>query len=137
VKATKVITAVALSERLGLARPANTIMVQHSALISESAASLPTSLAVNDSKNAISVASPVENLTRWKLSLTPRTGTFAGSFELLDAGRRRSVPFTGVLRQPPSTDLDGLLGSGVFILPALPGTSPNERLAGEVRLNLP
>jgi hypothetical protein len=137
VKATKTITAVTLSERLGLAGTGSELTVQHSAFISASAGDLPVAVAVNDAKNALNVTSPVDNPTNWKLRLAPRTGTFAGNFELFDAGRKRSVSFTGALRQPPSLDLDGLLGDGVFILPALPGDASNERVAGEVRLSVP
>jgi hypothetical protein len=56
---------------------------------------------------------------------------------VLDACKIRTVPFTGALRQPPSDDADGILGDGVFLLPALPSAASNEQLAGEVRFDLP
>jgi hypothetical protein len=137
VKATRTQTAIPLSERLGLVAPDNALSARFSAFESESYINLPSALAVNDLTHSMSVTQPLENLTQWKVKLTSRTGTFAGSFELLDAGKKRTVPFTGALRQPPSTDPDGLLGDGVFILPALPEAPSNERLAGEIRLGIP
>jgi hypothetical protein len=59
------------------------------------------------------------------------TGAFVGSFELAD-GKKRTVPFTGVMRQPPSTDLSGLIGDGNFQLPSLLVAPNNEVLSGEV-----
>lgn len=137
VKATRTSPAILLGQRLGLAQPDNAIHIQHSAFTSDSFANLPTALALNDLKNTASVTTPLENTTKWKVKLTPTTGLFSGSFELLDAGRKRTVPFTGVLRQTPTDDEDGILGDGVFLLPALPGAVSNEQLAGEVRFDLP
>jgi hypothetical protein len=135
VKATRLSPGIPLSARLGLAL--GEIHVQHSAFVSESYANLPQRLAVDDAKNAFSVLLPMGNPSLWKVSLAPATGVLTGSFQMTDAGRRRTVPFTGVLRQPPSTDKDGIVGDGVFLLPALPGGVSNETLAGEVRLDLP
>lgn len=135
VKATRLSPGIPLSARLGLAL--GEIHVQHSAFMSESYANLPQRLAVDDAKNAFSVLLPIGNPSLWKVSLAPATGVLTGSFQMTDAGRRRTVPFTGVLRQPPSTDKDGIVGDGVFLLPALPGGVSNETLAGEVRLDLP
>lgn len=135
VKAVRFLPGIPLSARLGL--ETGEIAVRHSAFASDSFASLPSSLAVDDAKNTLSVLVPADNPTRWKVRLAPATGTFSGSFEVRDDGRKRAVPFTGAMRQPPGTDADGIIGDGVFLLPALPGAASNEQLAGEVRLDAP
>lgn len=135
VKAARFLPGIPLSARLGL--DTGEIAVQHSAIASESFPGLPARLAVDDAKNALSVVEPADNPTRWKVRLTPATGIFSGSFEVTDAGRKRKVPFTGAMRQPPGMDDDGIVGDGVFLLPALPGAASNEQLAGEVRLDVP
>ena len=72
------------------------------------------------------------NPTKWKVTVTPTTGAFVGSFELSDGGKKRLVPFTGMMRQPPLDDTSGLIGDGNFQLPALPGAPSNEVLSGEI-----
>ncbi len=129
-------TVITLAQRLGLTGPANQFEVLQSATGSEVNANLPASVALGTT-GSISVITPVANSTKWKVALTPATGLFSGSFELTDAGKKRTVPFTGMMRQLSSTDSSGVIGNGHFILPALPGAPSNESLSGEVRFDLP
>lgn len=128
--------AITLAQRLGLTGPANQIQVKYSATGSEANGSLPTTVALG-ATGTVSVISPVANTTKWKVTLAPTTGALTGSFELLDAGKKRTVPFTGMMRQLSSTDTSGIIGGGHFILPALPGAVSNESHSGEVRFELP
>jgi len=126
------VPAITLTQRLGLTTPQFT--AKHSTIISESFAYLPTNLGLNATTNVVSVIAPdtvPANATKWKVTVTPTTGAFVGSFELAD-GKKRTVPFTGVMRQPPSTDLSGLIGDGNFQLPSLLVAPNNEVLSGEV-----
>lgn len=120
-----------LALRLGLSGPAFQFTAKHSTLSSASAAELPTTLALNATTNAVSVIAPA-NTTKWKVTVTPATGVFFGSFELSDAGEKRTVPFSGIMRQPPVADTSGLIGDGNFQLPALPSATSNEVLSGEI-----
>lgn len=120
-----------LALRLGLSGPAFQFTAKHSTLSSASAAELPTTLALNATTNAVSVIAPA-NTTKWKVTVTPATGAFVGSFELSDAGKKRTVPFSGIMRQPPVADTSGLIGDGNFQLPALPSATSNEVLSGEI-----
>jgi hypothetical protein len=129
-------TVITLAQRLGLTGPANQIQVLHSATGSQSNASLPATVALRTT-GTIGVIAPAANTTKWKVTLAPTTGVLSGSFELLDAGQKRTVPFTGVMRQISSTDTTGIIGGGHFILPALPGAVSEESLSGEVRFVLP
>lgn len=123
--------AITLKQLFGLSDPANEFTVQHSDISSSSFGDLPTTLALNPTSNAVSVIAPA-NTTKWKVSITPKTGAFVGSFELDDSGKKRLVPFAGMMRQPPSTDLSGLIGDGSFQLPSLSPAPNNEVLSGEV-----
>ena len=127
------VPAITLTQRLGLT--ANQFTAQHSDIISALFDDLPETLGLNAMTNVVSVLAPVTtpaNTTKWKVTLTPATGAFAGSFELIDAGKKRLVPFAGMMRQPPSTDLSGLIGDGNFLLPALTPAPNNEILSGEI-----
>ncbi|MES2594108.1 MAG: choice-of-anchor D domain-containing protein [Verrucomicrobiota bacterium] len=126
-----IVPAVTLAQRLGLNGPLNPFNVQHSAISSPSFGDLPASLALNAKTNAVSVTESA-NATKWKVTITPTTGAFVGSFELNDTGKKRSVPFTGIMRQPPSTDASGLIGDGHFLLPSLLKAPDNVILSGEV-----
>ncbi|MDB6118127.1 MAG: Cadherin protein, partial [Verrucomicrobiaceae bacterium] len=76
---------------------------------------------------------PVYN-TKWKtLSFVPTTGTFTGSFELVDGTLKRPVAFSGVLRQPAS-NADPLIGDGHYLLPPMTGT---EKTTGEIMFTRP
>jgi len=134
-KATKQTTAVPLSERLGLVGPSFLVNPLFSAFASESYDDLPTVVRLNDLTNRFGVVEPVTNPTAWKLTVAPRTGTFAGEFNVFDDGARRRVRFTGALRQPASTDPDDTLGDGVFLLPPQAGSGNSEQTSGEIRLD--
>jgi hypothetical protein len=130
-------TAVTLGGRLGLVAPDNTLTVQHSSFPSASFGSLPVSIELNPENQRFEVKSPADNPTKWRMNVNSNTGTFSGQFQLVDPGSNRRVNFTGALRQPASTDQDGIMGDGVFLLRPLPGSGTDEQVAGEVRLDLP
>jgi hypothetical protein len=124
------VPAITLTQRLGLT--ANQFTAQHSTISSASFDDLAKTLGLNATTNIVSVSAPLANLTKWKITVTPATGAFAGSFELTDSGKKRLVPFAGMMRQPPSTDLSGLIGDGNFLLPSLLPAPNNEILSGEI-----
>lgn len=135
--ASKTAPAIPLAQRLRLSEPDSLISVRHGPLASAYAMHLPAAASLSASGQVVSVISP-PNLARWKVKLTPATGAFSGSFELIDAGKKRLVPFTGVLRQPPVSAGDSeMIGAGHFILPALPGAVSNELLSGDIGFDLP
>jgi hypothetical protein len=136
VAATRTTTAITLAQRLGLTGPANSFEVQHTPTGSTSNASLPTALSLG-ARDAVTVTAPLPNSTKWRTTFVARTGTFTGSFELLDAGRKRPVSFSGVLRQAPSTSTDDVIGDGHYLLPALPGALSNASVSGEVLFQTP
>jgi hypothetical protein len=131
------VPAITLAQRLGsIVTPINTFGVTHSPTGSASNGNLPIRLALSP-RNAVSVILPVTspvNSTKWKtLTFVPTTGTFTGTFELLDGAVKRPVTFSGVLRQP-ATSPDPLIGNGHYLLPPLSGT---ERTTGEIRFTRP
>ena len=65
------------------------------------------------------------------MTLTPGTGAYTGSFELLDQAEVRKVAFSGVLRQTPTLQ-DGLIGAGHYLLPALKTAPTTEQTSGAV-----
>jgi hypothetical protein len=110
-----------------------TFRVEHSDTESLSDPNLPSSVALS-AKNVVSVLLPQTappNITKWKTTINASLGTFTGSFELLDITEKRTVPFSGVLRQPVS-GADTLIGDGHFMLPALKTAPGNEKVSGEV-----
>jgi hypothetical protein len=121
------VPAVTLAERLGLIGPANAFTVEHSLISSPSFGDLPTTLALN----GVNVVAPA-NSTKWKVAITPATGAFVGSFELNDSGKKRSVPFAGMMRQPRVSDPNTVIGNGNFQLPSLLKAPDNEIMSGEV-----
>ena len=78
------------------------------------------------------------NTTKWKTKLVPATGKFSGSFVLVDGtpAVKRTVPFTGVLRQPPVTPIlpGTIIGDGHYLLPPLIG---KEKVSGGVTFTPP
>jgi len=137
--ATKTAPAITLAQRLGLTAPTNPFSVQHTFTGSESNGYLPTALSLG-AKDAVSVTAPVTtplNISKWKATFVAKTGTFTGSFELIDAGNKRTVPFSGVLRQSPSTSSDAVIGDGHYLLPSLPGAESTESVSGEVLFQTP
>ena len=124
--ATKTAPAISLGQRLGLT--GTTFHVSHTDTGSGVNGSLPTLLNLS-ATNVVSVLTPLANPTKWKtLTFSPATGTFTGSFELLDAGKKRTPTFSGVLRQP-ATAQDALIGNGHYLLVPTTGT---EQSTGEV-----
>ena len=131
VAATKTVAAITLPQRLGLT--GSSFAIGHSDTLSLSNGNLPTRAALS-AANAVSVTTPLANLTKWKtLTFNATTGTFTGSFELDDDGQKRPVTFSGVLRQPATT-VDSLIGNGHYLLPPLVGT---EKTTGEVMFTRP
>ena len=60
------------------------------------------------------------------MTITPTTGAYSDSFELLEVTEVRKVNFSGVLRQTP-TLTDKLIGAGHYLLPSLK-TAPSNAL---------
>lgn len=126
--------AITLAQRLGLT--GSSFDVSHSATGNATHdGNLPTRVTLSTA-NAARVTSPLANTTKWKASFVSTTGTFTGSFELVDGLQKRLVPFSGVLRQPAATT-DALIGVGHLLLPALPTALSNEKLSGEVQFLRP
>lgn len=120
-----------LAVRLGLT--GGTFRVEHGDTESLSDPNLPSSVSLS-ARNVVSVLLPATappNITKWKTTINATVGTFTGSFELLDVTQRRTVPFSGVLRQP-SSGADTVIGDGHFMPPALNTAPSNERVSGEV-----
>lgn len=104
--------------------------VDHSDTGSLSHGDLPKLVGVN-ATNVVSVVTPQANTRKWKITLTPATGAYTGSFELLDLTELRKVNFSGVLRQTP-TLADDLIGVGHYLLPALKADQNQEQKTGAV-----
>jgi hypothetical protein len=113
-----------LASLLGLT--GSTFDVLHGNTDSASNGELPDILTLNPN-NTVTVLTEADNLRKWKTVLNVTYGTFTGSFELEDAGKKRPVTFSGVLRQPPVGD--DLIGDGHYLLPPTVGT---EKSTGEV-----
>lgn len=104
--------------------------VEHSPTGSLSHGTLPTLVAVNP-RNLVSVVTPPANPRKWKIQVNPATGSYTGSFELLDLTEVRKVSFSGVLRQTPALE-DTQIGGGFYLLPALKTAHSNEQTSGAV-----
>jgi hypothetical protein len=104
--------------------------VEHGDTGSLSHGALPTLIGVS-ATNVVSVVTPQANTRKWKITLTPATGAYSGSFELLDLTEVRKVNFSGVLRQTP-TLADDLIGAGHYLLPALKADQNQEQKTGAV-----
>lgn len=140
VAGTKTLAAIPLAARLKLTRPVNEITVSHGDTGSASQSNLPARLFMHGTTGAVTVAAPATtspNLTKWKITSTASTGAFAGSFELVDAGKKRTVKMDGVLRQPESGAAGLVIGAGHFLVPALPGVVNPQAAAGNLVLTLP
>ena len=74
-------------------------------------------------------ARPLANTQKWKMTITPTTGAYSGSFELQELTESRTVNFSGVLRQTPTLS-DNLIGAGHYMLPALKTATNNEQTSG-------
>jgi hypothetical protein len=102
--------------------------VEHSDTGSLSQGDLPKLVGVS-ATNVVGVVTPQANGRKWKMTLTPATGAYTGSFELLDLTEVRKVNFSGVLRQTP-TLMDDLIGAGHYVLPALKADQNKEQKTG-------
>ena len=107
-------------------------------------AKVPTRLTLTPA-GAFTVAAPITtpvNATKFALKVTPATGAFTGSFNLVDIvppstkASTRKVTFTGTLRQPPSSESAPVQGYGQFLLP-VPGQPTAEQPALELQLSAP
>jgi hypothetical protein len=128
-------TAAPLVTRLGLT--SEEMNVGHTATGSAAHPGLPAVLRLNPNQT-VSVLSALDAGAApapWKMTLNAAKGSFSGSFVLEDAGRKRTVPFSGVLRQPTVEGADLLIGDGHYLQPALPGAVTNERVSGEILLS--
>lgn len=98
----------------------------HESFPSLSFADLPVGLRLEVTpRNRVSVTNPTANLTGWRItSINPTTGVFSGDFTLIkETPRPRRVTFTGVFRQPASTELGAVrLGAAQFLLPSAVST---------------
>jgi hypothetical protein len=104
--------------------------LEHSSTGSLSHEALPMLVGVS-ATNVVSVVAPLANTRKWKVTLTPTTGAYMGTFELLDLTEMRKVSFSGVLRQTPTTT-DELIGAGQYLLPALKTDQNKEQKSGAV-----
>lgn len=120
-----------LTSLLGLS-PSTPFDVAHSGIESAAFSNLPAELTLTATNKLL--VTQTTNSTRWSATVTPATGAFAGSFELLDAGKKRVVPFTGVLRQPHGTT-SGPLGAGHALVPALPSDLTHGTISGAIRFD--
>jgi hypothetical protein len=126
---------VALAQLLGV----DQWTVSYSPTGSASESSLPNLVSLN-SNNTLQVVAPVTspaNIRRWTSRVNPATGAFTGSFELLDVTQKRTVNFSGVLRQGNDVQVSQQ-GRGHYLLPPLKGATNQENRTGDVRfLRLP
>lgn len=126
---------VPLSSLLGL--PNSQVMVQHSDTGSAAGSVLPTRVVLGDN-GRFQVIEPITaplNVRKWQANLQRGTGMFSGSFELIDPTQKRSVPFSGVMRQTSGSD--DLIGAGQFLLPPLRGGVTTEKQTGAVFFRRP
>ena len=120
---------VALTQLLGV----DQWTVSYSTTGSASESSLPNLVALN-SNNTLQVLAPVTspaNIRRWTSRVNPATGAFTGSFELLDVTQKRTVNFSGVLRQDSDVQLRQQ-GRGLYLLPPIKGAANQESRTGDI-----
>ena len=115
-----------LAPRLGLT--GNSLRIEHDT--SAATADLPSLLQLG-SRNLI-VLEPAANPTQWKASLKTDSGLLSGSWVRLVDGKKQTLKWTGLLRQP-SLAGDVLIGAGHFLLP----NSGTGQTTGEVRFLKP
>jgi hypothetical protein len=122
--------AITLTQLLGVEQ----LTVEYAPTGSPSETSLPNLVALN-SNNTLQVLAPVTspvNIRRWTAKVAPTTGAFTGSFELLDASQKRTVNFSGVMRQDRDV-VQGQQGRGLYVLPPLKGAASQENRTGDIR----
>ena len=126
--------AATLAQRLGLADTAaqsGVVEIVHGSGdtdLGASADDLPAVLVLSPAGRFMIVdpTMPANNPTGWKiLNLNPSTGAFNGRFQLRDEAPettraiKRTVDFSGTLRQAPAGETDAAVAEGFFLLPSL------------------
>ena len=115
-----------LAPRLGLT--GDSLRVEHDAVAITD--DLPTLIQLGS--RSLSVVEPVANPAQWKASLNTANGLLSGRFVRFMEGKRQTVKWTGLLRQP-SLPGDALIGAGHFLLPA----AGAGQTTGEIRFLVP
>jgi hypothetical protein len=113
---------------------AGELSVSHDPTGSPSEAQLASRVAV-DPTGVLRVLAPVTNpvnLRKWTAKVNLATGSYSGSFELLDVTLKRKVSFSGVLRQAADAEAEGLQGRGHYLLPPLKGALNPETRTGRM-----
>jgi hypothetical protein len=123
VTGTATITAIPLRQRIGLDTTTGSLRVQHSGLPGTlTTTSLPGQLLMDATGKVTLSPATAANPRNWRVTITPSTGAFSGSFTVLDGTKSLTVPFSGVMRQPPSTETaPALRGAGYGLLPQITG----------------
>lgn len=83
---------------------------------------LPALVTMDAAGKVIVPTGEPNNPRAWKVTIAPATGGFAGSHTVLDGTKSLTVNFSGVMRQPPSTEgAPHVIGAGFEIVPQLNG----------------
>jgi hypothetical protein len=115
-----------LAPRLSL--PGDSLRVGHDSVASTD--DLPTLLQLGS--RSLIVQDPAANPAIWKASLKTDSGLLSGSFVRLVDGKKQTLQWTGLLRQP-SLPGDPLIGAGHFLVPA----AGAGQTTGEIRFLVP
>jgi hypothetical protein len=114
--------AVTLPQRLVLNGTGDMNVLYHGLPGSLNLTGLPALVSMSTAGKVTLPATNPANPLAWKVTVTPATGAFAGSHTVLDGTKSVAVPFTGVMRQPPSTEVSPtLIGAGFSTVPQLTG----------------
>jgi hypothetical protein len=119
-----------LAQSLG----ASQFEVEHSPTGSASEDTLPHKVGL-DLNHKLQVIEPMTyppNLQRWAARVNPTTGVFTGSFQLVDLTQKRTVSFSGVMRQTEDVR-ERQQGVGHYLLPPLKGATSQESRTGSIR----
>ena len=101
--------------------------------IGPSKSHLPDSATLDRNHHLVALQpNPVASL--WKAKINAASGVFNGSFELLEASKKRKVNFSGVLRQAVDAQTNVLQGIGQFLLPPLQDALSSETTTGRLEL---
>ena len=91
---------------------------------------LPTQLQLGS--RSLVVLEPAANPASWKASLKTDSGLLSGSFVRFVEGKKQTLKWTGLLRQP-SLPGDALIGGGHFLLPS----TGAGQITGDMRFLVP
>lgn len=123
-----------LRQTLGLDTETEEFLVRHSFFESSSFPGLPTSLNLAGSGNTIIFSNSRPNPTQWKMSINRTTGSFTGGFEILNAGKKCKVPFSGIFLQSLwVAGAEDLMGCGQFLLNPQTGITGDQTLTGTLQ----